>query len=126
MYFFSHARRHCIYDEFEYCRANQIFKPAETAAASLQIAQHSDAGYPHNAGLYELGMFVVRNSGRVESLMQEIRDEYTRWQPCPNDQIAVPYILWKHRNDIRPARLPGTVYRNDFATFHDRKHVEAK
>jgi hypothetical protein len=125
-YGFSHARRHCLYEEFEYCRTSRLFKPAEQAAASAQIAGYQDAGYPHYAGLYELGLFVVRNGGRMEAFMQEVRDEYDRHQPCPNDQLTMPYLLWRNRDKIRPGRLPGTVYRNEFSTFHDRPHVEAK
>lgn len=126
VYFFSHNKRHCLYEEAEYCRLCGHFKGAELAQAWGQMAAYRDAGYPHNAGLYELGLFVVRNSGRMDDCMADIRAEYKKWQPCPNDQLATPFVLWQWRDRVRPARLPGTVYRNEFSVFHDRPHVEAK
>jgi hypothetical protein len=125
LYLFGHNVRRCLYLEADYCRVNRLLNEREAMAIRDQTGVYRKAGYPHHAGLYELGMFVVRNSGRMDDFFAAVRSEYKRWWPQPNDQLALPYVLWQWRDRVRPAKLPGTVYNNPWSTFHPREHVVA-
>ena len=124
IYLFRHNKRGCAYQE-----ATEVINTGTVigdAAESLkaQMRRYEAEGFPRNAGLWELGLFVVRNSPHMRFFLNDWLDRYLL-QGHDRDQICFPYLLWRYADTVRPAKIPGTVYANPWSNFYQRARPNA-
>jgi hypothetical protein len=97
---FRHTQRSCIYREAEvlkelnYDHHDNIDK---------QISYYKSIGYPENNGLWELSVFIKKNTPETRNLSLKWWDHICRF--ASRDQLSFPVCLWKC--GITPVQLPG-------------------
>lgn len=99
---FQHRRRHCVYEEGEYCMARGLDSPEIIAN---QLARYREEGYPLNNGLAECTVLLRRHTAAMarfnEAWYREIQAHSRR------DQISFNYVARKLGFGF--AFLPGNI-----------------
>lgn len=94
-----HNKRHCIYDEANFCINNNIGNKTNILE---QVNSYKKNGFPANFGLYATGILIRKNTPKVTRFMELWYDEIRKYS-C-RDQISFPYVLWK--NPIKFETMP--------------------
>ena len=81
----KHPYRDCLYEEAE--------KTKDIPKVEEQAKYYKSQGFPKNAGLYECGTLVRRNTPRVNEFNEMWWEEIKKWSV--RDQISFPYVLSK-------------------------------
>jgi hypothetical protein len=109
--FFSHPDRTNIIDEMEFVYKGLADVPylkvrytGEPMREQVQ-AYVQDGLKVKNAPLISAGLFIRRNSDKVNRAFDHWYIENTKWSI--QDQLSLPYIIWKH--SLRVNHIPGNL-----------------
>jgi hypothetical protein len=98
--FFSHLHRSSIVDEADFVnqqmKAGNQYLLARYSGQKMteQVNSYIDSGFNTAFGLYGGGLFIRRNTPKVNHAFDHWYIENTKW--TIQDQLSLPYILWKH------------------------------
>jgi len=87
---FTHVHRDCAYDE-----AHEVNKLGydDPDLLERQLEYYSSCEFPKNYGLYELPVFVRKNTPQIHKLNLKWWELICRYSS--RDQISLPFILWQ-------------------------------
>jgi hypothetical protein len=119
LFAYDHPFRTCLYEEGAACAA---FGHDSIATISAQMQRYEQAGFPRGGGLYECGVLIRRQTPAVAALMEDWWDEYR--QGAKRDQLAFPFLLWKHRIRFRSLGPSDPRFINKY--FKLRPHVRQR
>lgn len=110
----SHVKRDCVYAEANAC---MTAKKDRNDILSRQIAEYRSEGLPQSVGLFETAEIVRRQWAPEVQMLNALW-----WQQLDafsiRDQIALPYVFWKHNFTSCP--MEGNQWLD--AYFHMYKH----
>lgn len=118
MAFFPHPDRSTIREEVDYIekKLNEgnryIASRYQNGLHREQLEEIMNTGYEDNI-LYHSGVFIYRNTERVQAMLKDWWYEGTRYFTC--DQVALPYLMRKHGLIVRI--LSGPIYQNDYVSL---------
>lgn len=98
--FFSHLHRNSIVDECNFVeqqmQAGNPYLVARYADQPMkaQVQSYLKDGFNPEFGLYGGGLFIRKNTPKVNHAFDHWYIENTKW--TIQDQLSLPYILWKH------------------------------
>jgi len=93
-----HPNRSCVYEEAKSCVR---MSKASIMAVETQIQRYRDAGMPENLGLTANGIMLRRHKApAVIEFAKRWWEEYAAAETS-RDQLALPFVLWKHGFEIR-------------------------
>lgn len=106
--------RDCIRQEMELCGGW-----AKYAAWPMreQVESYFAEGFPEHYGLWACGVVGWRFTDTAREFGQTWLQEQYRW--TIQDQIALPYLLWKHRR--KPGVWEGHEFHNRYLTYHGHR-----
>ena len=120
--FFPHQCRRSVKSELEYCvgrmRGGDEYLDARYCAEAMvsQVAAYEQEGFDASGEpLFECGLFIRRNCPHVNELFDAW---YAEQERSLQDQLSLPYVLWKAGQAVRVAKLEGNVYGGPFHRFH--------
>jgi hypothetical protein len=98
--FFSHLHRNSIVDECNFVEQQMSFGNQYLVARYAgqpmkeQVQSYLREGFNPRFGLYGGGLFIRKNTPKVNHAFDHWYIENTKW--TIQDQLSLPYILWKH------------------------------
>jgi hypothetical protein len=98
--FFNHLHRNSIVDECNFVEhqlesGNPYLVARYTGQPmSAQVKSYLDSGFNPGFGLFGGGLFIRKNTPKVNHAFDHWYIENTKW--TIQDQLSLPYILWKH------------------------------
>ena len=124
--FFRHSRRSTVAEELAFCveqlQKGDAYLLDRYSARSLaaQVSAYKLQGFdPTHASLYECGLFIRRNSPAVNGVFDAW---YTEQGRSLQDQLSLPFVLWKAGSALRVKALPGTVLKGPYHNYHGHGH----
>ena len=113
---FKHSARANVKDELEFSIFFQKYKNQ-----NLTHQYESYKLFPDNMGLYENGLFIRKNTNKINKLFNDWWVEILKFSY--QDQISYPFVLWK--NNITPDYIINdNVFNNSKYCFvvHNNNH----
>jgi len=114
--FIRHPVRSSISEEMDFVYSNlaQDYVRARYNSEPMreQVTAYLQDGFvPKAAPLIAAGLFIRRNSDKVNRAFEHWYIENTKW--TIQDQLSLPYIIWKH--NLRVKYIPGSfLYQGPF------------
>ena len=105
---YRHKSRGCIYDEAKAILEVRLDDPDNVRR---QVRDYRRAGMPRNAGLWETGVLIRRNSEVTRRLELAWWDQLARYSS--RDQLSLPFVEWSLGVPISLI-TGGNVSKNDF------------
>lgn len=119
--FILHPYRSSIVEEMEFVyqeMADEYIKVRYgKEPMRAQVQQYLQDGFvPKAVPLVAAGLFIRRNSDKVNRVFEHWYIENTKW--TIQDQLSLPYIIWKHK--LKVNYIPGSFWNS--GPFHVREH----
>lgn len=92
IFFMTHNKRSCLYDEADFCIKNGI---GDSSKIAQQIGRYKSEGCPTGIGLFAGGIIIRdHNIESQKGFLEEWFDEIQKGS-C-RDQISLAYLIWKN------------------------------
>ena len=117
---FRHRRRTCVYSEAREVLRHRLDHPALVRA---QIAAYRQQGFPADAGLCEMGAFVLRNSPRSLQLSLAWWEQICRYSS--RDQLSFPYAVRQSGAHVATIDDASVVRNPYFHRVHRHRYPHA-
>jgi hypothetical protein len=104
---FKHSERNKIKDEVFYCKD---WNKYENQDLHNQYNVYVNEGFDDNEGLYELTSFYRKNKKNINNFFDSWWIDNLKYSY--QDQVSFPYIIWKHKNNIKRLVLNENVMNN--------------
>lgn len=106
----AHRERDCVYDEAEVCH---LYRRGNSGKIREQMKRYISEGFPKHYGMHEATIIVSDiHNPNAQKFLDLWWDEFERSE-CKRDQLAWPYVLWKHDIKITDIGCLGNnIYSN--------------
>lgn len=124
--FISHPYRSTTTQEIEYMYSKMMtdaYLKVRYSAEPMreQVQAYLQDGFPEAAPLIGAGLFIRRNTDKVNRAMEHWYIENTKWSI--QDQLSLPFIIWKH--DLTINYIPGSfLFRGPFHEYRGHSQLQ--